>query len=254
MTVVERDDTPMPQSADEAFGWDRRGAPQVRHSHAFLARLYTILHDRYPDVLAELLDAGATEVRFGTDLPPTITNYEPEDSDGDVVMLACRRTTFEWVLRRVVLRSPDVEIRTGVGVEGFVGSAPADGPPTVLGVRLSDGTQLLAGIVVVASGRRGDLGQWLQGIGVESMLETTDDTGIVYLSRFYRLRDGCDYPPRSGPIGGDLGYIKYGVFSGDNRTFSVTLAIPTDDLELRRRLTDPQAFDGCARGLVATAA
>ena len=37
VTVFERDDTPMPQSADEAFDWDRRGAPQVRHSHAFLA-------------------------------------------------------------------------------------------------------------------------------------------------------------------------------------------------------------------------
>ena len=34
VTVVERDHTPMPTSADEAFDWDRRGAPQVRHSHA----------------------------------------------------------------------------------------------------------------------------------------------------------------------------------------------------------------------------
>ncbi len=258
VTVVERDDTPMPNSPDEAFEWDRRGAPQVRHSHAFLARLYTTLRDRYPDVLADLLDAGATEVRFGTDLPPTITNYEPLIDDEDVVMLACRRTTFEWVLRQVVLRSPAVTIRTGVGLEGFIaagwnGSSTAPGSiPTVTGVRLSDGSRLAAELVVVASGRRGDLGQWLAEIGVESMVETTDDTGIVYLSRFYRLLDDCDYPPRSGPIGGDLGYIKYGVFSGDNRTFSVTLAIPTDDVELRRRLTDPQTFDSCARRLVAT--
>src|SRR3954451_13813097 len=96
VTVVERDDTAMPNSAGEAFEWDRRGAPQVRHSHAFLARLFTILRDRYPDVLAELLAAGASEVRFGTDLPATITNYEPLAADDDVVMLACRRTTFEW--------------------------------------------------------------------------------------------------------------------------------------------------------------
>ena len=39
VTVLERDDTPMPTSADDAFEWDRRGAPQVRQSHAFLARL-----------------------------------------------------------------------------------------------------------------------------------------------------------------------------------------------------------------------
>jgi 2-polyprenyl-6-methoxyphenol hydroxylase-like FAD-dependent oxidoreductase len=83
--------------------------------------------------------------------------------------------------------------------------------------------------------------------------EEVDDTGIVYLSRFYRLRPGTEYPARSGPIGGDLGYLKYGVFVGDNRSFSVTLATPTVDDELRKRLTDPATFDACARQLVATA-
>lgn len=43
------------------------------------------------------------------------------------------------------------------------------------------------------------------------------------------------------------------MFVGDNRTFSVTLATPTDDDELRRRLLDPEVFDDCARQLVATA-
>ena len=76
VTVVERDDTPMPASSDEAFEWDRRGAPQVRHSHALLARLTTILRRDHPDVWQALLDEGATEMRFGDDLAPTITNYE----------------------------------------------------------------------------------------------------------------------------------------------------------------------------------
>jgi hypothetical protein len=80
-----------------------------------------------------------------------------------------------------------------------------------------------------------------------------EDTGIVYFSRFYRLLPDAEYPPRTGPIGGDLGYLKYGVFVGDNRTFSVTLATPTADDELRKRLADPVVFDECARQLVATA-
>jgi hypothetical protein len=83
--------------------------------------------------------------------------------------------------------------------------------------------------------------------------ETVEDTGIVYASRFYRLLPDADLPPRTGPIGGDLGYVKYGTFVGDNRTFSVTLAIPTDDDELRKRLADPAAFDAAARALPATA-
>ena len=71
------------------------------------------------------------------------------------------------------------------------------------------------------------------------MPDEVDDTGIVYLSRFYALRDGCEFPPRTGLIGGDLGYLKYGVFLGDNRTFSITLATPSDDDELRKILLRP---------------
>lgn len=250
--VLERDPTPMPDTADEAFDWDRRGAPQVRHSHAFLARLRNTLHDHYPDIYATLLAEGATEMRFGDDLPPTITDFAPQPDDADLVMLACRRTTFEWTLRRAALAEGNVRVRVGVAVEGL----RAEGDPTmptITGVRLSDGSILDTSALVVAGGRRSTFPDWLAEVGAPPVPEQVEDTGIVYFSRFYRLNDGAEYPPRSGPIGGDLGYVKYGVFVGDNRTFSVTLATPTGDEELRRRLADPTTFDAAARHLVATA-
>ncbi len=250
--VFERDETPMPVSADAAFDWDRRGAPQVRHSHAFLARLRNMLRNDYPDVYAELLAEGATEMRFGDDLPPSMTNFERLPSDDDLVMLACRRTTFEWVLRRFALAEGRVTIHTGRSVEGLLA---ADGPgrPHVTGVRLSDGSRVEADLMVAAGGRRTGVTEWLREIGAPEVPEQVDDTGIVYYSRFYRLRPGHEYPPRSGPIGGDLGYLKYGVFVGDNRTFSVTLATPVEDDQLRKLLADPVVFDQTARHLVATA-
>ena len=248
VVVVERDDTPMPASADEAFEWDRRGAPQVRHSHAFLARLRNLLLAHHPDVHAALLAAGATEMRFGDDLPPTIEGFEPEPGDAEVVMIAARRTTFEWVLRRAALDQDGVAIRTGAAVAGLTGSGGR-----VDGVRLDDGDELAADLVVLASGRRADIGDWITAVGGRDVPEEVDDTGIVYCSRFYRLREGADRPPRAGLIGGDLGYLKYGVFVGDQRTFSVTLAAPSADGELRRRLTDPDAFDDAARTLSAAA-
>ena len=254
VVVVERDDTPMPRSADDAFEWDRRGAPQVRHSHAFLARLVGLLRREHPDVYAALLAEGATEMRFGEDLPPTMEGFVAEPEDDELVMLACRRTTFEWVLRRRALAEGRVEFRVGHGVEGLLtGDAVLDGVPHVQGVRLADGSEVIADLVVVAAGRRSALSDWLVAAGATPPVEEVDDTGIVYFSRFYRLLDGHEYPPRTGPIGGDLGYLKYGVFVGDNRTFSVTLATPTDDEELRKRLADPVVFDECARQLVATA-
>jgi 2-polyprenyl-6-methoxyphenol hydroxylase-like FAD-dependent oxidoreductase len=250
--VLERDDTPMPEDPHGAFEWDRRGAPQVRHSHAFLARLRNTLRDEYPDVLDALFAAGATEMRFGDDLPPTITDFERQPDDDDLVMLACRRTTFEWVLRRAAIAEGNVTFRTGIAVEGLT-RTDAPGRPEVTGVRLADGTTFEADLVVAAGGRRSNVPEWLAAIGGPAVPEQVDDTGIVYFSRFYRLRDGHEFPPRTGPIGGDLGYLKYGVFVGDNRTFSITLATPVADDELRKMLTDADVFDRTARALVATA-
>ena len=69
VTLLERDDTPMPESVEAAFDWDRRGAPQVRHSHGSAARLHQVLQARFPDVLAELRAAGAVEHDLGAMLP-----------------------------------------------------------------------------------------------------------------------------------------------------------------------------------------
>lgn len=255
ITVIERDDTPMPATADDAFEWDRRGAPQVRHSHAFLGRLVGVLRAEYPDVYATLLAEGATEMRFGDEMPPEITNYERQPDDAELVMLACRRTTFEWVLRRAALAEGAVTFTTGVVVAGLLAGPRATdvGVPHIVGVGLTDGSQVAADLTVVATGRRSALREWLTELGTAVLREEVDETGIVYLSRFYRLRENAESPPRVGAIGGDLGYLKYGVIVGDNRTFSVTLAVPTADDEMRKKFADPATFDACARQLVTTA-
>lgn len=235
VVVLERDATPLPADPDAAFEWDRRGAPQVRHSHAFLARLRNLLRDELPDVLADLLAAGATEIPWAAMVPPTLEDRSPRPGDEDLVLLACRRTTFEWVLRRAALGTERVDFRDGVAVNGLV----ADGE-RVTGLRTSAGA-VDADVVLDAGGRRSALPAWLAGIGVDLPVEE-HDTGIIYLSRFYRLRPEAELPGQQILNGGDLGYLKYAVFQGDNRTFSVTLAMPPDDRELRR-LSDPDRFE-----------
>ena len=253
VTLVERDATPLPPDPSAAFEWDRRGAPQVRHSHAFLARLYGLLRGSYPDVLADLLEAGATEIRMAENLPPTMTDRTPRPNDDELVMLACRRTTFEWVLRRAVLASERCTIRDGVAVEGLLAEEGVGGLPVVTGVQTSAGP-IPADLTVVAGGRRSTLPDWLAAIGADPVPEEVEDTGIVYYSRFYELLPGAEPPPRDGPIGGDLGYLKYAIFQGDNGTFSITLATPTDDGVLRTALSTIPAFDATAALLPATKA
>jgi len=251
VTLVERDATPLPSDARGAFDWDRRGAPQVRHSHAFLARLRNLLRDRYPDVLDALHEAGATEMDFIAMLPEGM-DRTPMDGDADLVALACRRTTFEWVLRRIVTHARDVTLLDGCTVVALIGGlATADAPAVVRGVELEDGRRIDADLVVAAGGRRSDLVSLIAPLGVE-IVESTEDTGIIYFSRFFELNADAEYPEQVGPIGGDLGYLKYGVFLGDNRTFSITFAIQADDDELRAQLLDPETFLRCAGAVPAT--
>jgi 2-polyprenyl-6-methoxyphenol hydroxylase-like FAD-dependent oxidoreductase len=244
VTVVERDDAPLPETADEAFSqWKRRGAPQTHHSHAFLARLRNLLRDRAPDVLEALLAEGATELRFTERMPPTIDDPSPQLGDDDLVALACRRTTFEWVLRRSVCQEPRVEFLHGTAVAGLEATGTH-----VTGVRLQDGRVLTADLVIDASGRRSRLASMLAEIGAGPVEEEVEDTGIVYYSRFYRLRDGADRPPEDLQWGGDLGYLKVATFPADNRTFSITYGVPTGDHELRA-LSKLPAFEVAAHAI-----
>jgi hypothetical protein len=77
--------------------------------------------------------------------------------------------------------------------------------------------------------------------------EESSPCGIFYTSRFYRLRDGVESPDlEGGLVGVDLGYLKFGVFAGDSRVFSITVAASPDDAEMRRVLHRPAFEAACA--------
>lgn len=246
VVVLERDATPLPTSADEAFGWNRRGAPQVRHSHAFLARGRNLIRDRLPEVRSALLDAGATEVGWMDMLPDTIDDRSPVTGDEDLAMLACRRTTFEWVLRRSALQTDRVDIRDGAVVDALL--AEGDEPVRITGVR-TGADEVRADVVLDATGRPSHMIDLLAGVGVR-LTETKSPTGIVYLSRFYRMRDGVSEPDQLPFNGADLGYLKYAIFRGDNRTFSITLAFAPED-EQMQTLREESRFDAAAAAIEA---
>jgi 2-polyprenyl-6-methoxyphenol hydroxylase-like FAD-dependent oxidoreductase len=246
VTIVERDDTPMPADVEGAFEWERRGAPQVRHPHAFLGLAYTILRDRFPDVLDALAVSGVKTVRMGVEasspfpLPPAVSAALA--ADDDLRMLACRRTTFEWVLRRCVLAEPNVVLRVGTGVRVVVVAPNGAGSPVVTGVVLEDGSALAADLVVATTGRRGDVPAWLARHGVE-IAETELDAGVVYFSRFYRSDAAEDFGVRGGYGAG----LIAGVIGADAGCYSITAVVDKDDRELRAHLGDSARFDATMR-------
>jgi 2-polyprenyl-6-methoxyphenol hydroxylase-like FAD-dependent oxidoreductase len=247
VVLLERDATPLPEDAESAFSWDRRGATQVRHPHAFLGLLRNLLRDDLPDVLADLHAAGAHEVNWLDFAPDTLDDRTPQPGDEDLGMIASRRTTFEWVLRRSALSTARVELRDGVKVTGLE-TEPGSSPPHVTGVRTADGV-VTADLVIDAGGRHSAIRTLLGDIGVK-FPEERHNTDMAYLSRFYRLLPDAPLPDNAVFTGGTTGYLGYGIFRGDSRTFSVTIAIGTDDQELRALIDGPR-FDVAAAMLPA---
>lgn len=251
--LLERDPPPPAGDVDTAFNeWERKGVGHLRHSHAFLARLYQIIRDHFPELLDELYEAGARELKFADGLPITLKDkYEPLPSDADLSILTCRRTTLEFVMRAHAEKMANVEFITEVIVRGLEAEKKPEGL-TITGVRgeRADGTAETwnADIVVDASGKSGQTDVWLKEYGVEYE-EFSQECGILYFTRHYKLRDGWEEPERGViPGAGDLGFLKYGVFPGDNRCFSITLSVAEVEMELRKKILHPEVFDGvCAQ-------
>ncbi|MEY2470610.1 MAG: hypothetical protein QOF21_3308 [Actinomycetota bacterium] len=236
VTLLERDPLPATADAEEAFDAPRQGAPQVHQTHGFLARLMVTLRDRFPDVLEKLHAAGGLDM-------PGVANFDddPQPGDEDLTVLIIRRTTLEWVLRMAVVAEPNVTAVTNAHVASLIAGAPVDGVPVVAGVRLDDGTEHLADLVVCAGGRRFNVPEMLKQIGVD-VPEETVESGLMYVSRWYSWPGGVE-AIKEAKLGGDLGFVKFLGIPGDAGTLSVTLAIRSDDRDLRRALETEDNFD-----------
>jgi flavin-dependent dehydrogenase len=251
--IVEQDDVPDCETPREAFErWNRKGAPQVNHAHAFLGQLHKLIRQHAPELLDRLLEHGADELRFPQMIPPSMATPEFIESDDEITMIACRRITFEWVLRRYVLSDLGVSIDQGTTVLGLVSDEQRGGIPVVRGVRVEnaagDTREIAADLVVDASGRRSKIGDWLVAIGCKPIRTQSEPCGIVYSCRFYQLAEGAERPFTSGFAGGDLGYLRYGVFPCDSGLYSLICAASPEDRSMRL-LQRPEGFEAAMREL-----
>lgn len=246
--ILERDPPAPAGGADEAFAdWNRRGVGHLRHSHAFLARLRNLIQDHHPALLDHLRAAGCQEMKFADGLPVASRDrYRPAPGDEILTVLTSRRTTLELVIRRYVERMPGVTLRGDVNVTGLLGNLDAEGRFVCEGLRLKDSEaerEERADIVIDAAGRASQGFDWLAEQGL-TWDEESEDAGILYYTRHWRLRPG-QTPPARGPVpgAGDMGFIKYGVFPGDNGCFSITLSVPEIEETLRLAVMRPEIFD-----------
>jgi 2-polyprenyl-6-methoxyphenol hydroxylase-like FAD-dependent oxidoreductase len=253
VTLYERDAPPPEGDADQAFfEWDRRGAAQFRHPHAFLGLMCHLLEQHYPELLQDFFDAGARRVGFADMLSRDLQAvYQPEPGDEKLWILLCRRATMEMVLRRYVERTANIRIVNQAVIEGIL--APGGAPCQVQGLRMQLAgviSEVRADVVIDASGRTSRFPKWLRDAGA-TIEEERDDAEIVYYTRHYQLKPGVTEPVRDAslPSTGDIGYLKFGVFPGDNGNFAIIICLPVGEEVLKRAVREGAVFDAICRSI-----
>ncbi len=219
--VIERDSVDPDGSPRAAFGVERRGIPHYSQPHAFLPRGRRLLSDWAPDVIETLVEIGAESQELGLKL-----RGPRQPGDEDLVYLWARRPIIEWALRRAVAAEPAVEIRAGVRVAGLL--TTENGAPRAAGVVVDQGDPVQGDVVVDALGRYRCPPGWPRAAGAPT------DSGAVYYCRYFELAEGAEHldAPILNPRG-DLGFMGFNTFRGDNRTFAVILLVPATDHDLR---------------------
>ena len=225
VTCVDRDPGPRP-----AGDWPRTGVMQFRHAHNFRPQVPSFLRAQWPEAFAAWIGLGAE--------PLTVPGAGGVELQG----MLSRRETLERALRTAALDQRGLTLRVG-HVDGL---HQVDG--RVRGL-LVDGTLVEADLVVDASGRSGRAARAATGPDLEGAC------GLAYVNRTFRLRDGAERGPMSGPIGfiGDYDGYQCLIFPHELGHFSVVVVRPTAVPALKA-LREPAAFDAACRAIPAIAA
>ncbi|MBV9922747.1 MAG: tryptophan 7-halogenase, partial [Pseudonocardia sp.] len=205
------------------------GVMQFHHPHFFREPVRDALLAELPEVWDALLAAGARPVTV-PDRPQLQAGFR------------CRRATFERALRAAVQARPGITFTVGHAerIEQTRGR--------VSGLRV-DGHQLLAELVIDATGRSGRLTRRLRGPGQGG------DCGIAYVSRQYQRRaDAPDGPVNAPPgvLAWHRGYFAL-AFPHERGTLSVLIARAASDQRLAG-LRRPDAFATATAAIPALAA
>jgi 2-polyprenyl-6-methoxyphenol hydroxylase-like FAD-dependent oxidoreductase len=238
VTVLERDDAPVPSSGPEAWtGWTRRGVAQFHQAHWLHAGGRQLLDSHLPEVAAALAAAGGVHYDQLI-LPSPISDRAPRPGDERFVTLTGRRPVIEYAFASVAAKT--VDVRRGEQVaELLTGPSAVPGVPNVTGVRTESGKRLDADLVIDASGRRSALPRWLAATGARAPLEEIEDFGFNYYTRYFASPSGPPQP-RAGLLA-PVGSITLLTLPADNGTWSITAFASSRDHALRE-LRRPQAW------------
>lgn len=239
VTVLEKDTDDLSTSTEGI--WLRQGVGHAGQTHAFLALSTKVMREEAPDVITALEESGSyrrpnPELSNALDPDPAQALYE-------------RRLGYERVLRAKALAEPNIDLRLGRRVTGFL-TEPGK-VPHVVGVR-TEGEDIAADFAVDAGGRRSQTPKWLTEMGARPLVETSQACGFHYMTRWFRLRDGETHPDGLIPITGRTHFGAFILAPAGARHFSVALTFSEHE-PFRHILRQAEVFDWFAGSIPALA-
>jgi len=243
VTIAERDIFP-------AGAEPRKGLPQARHVHILLMKGQECLEKFFPGLEDELGRAGAPHIDWTGDASWfTFGGWSPRFPSG-YCSHPCSRDLLESVIRGRLSAIPQVQF---LEAHEAVQLLTTPDRSRVTGARLrlrgrpdQDGLDLLADLVVDASGRDSRVPHWLETLGYPPPPEIVVNSFLGYATRVYQrppdLNDWAILLVRGTPPTNSRGGVIYAI-EGDR--LMVTLGAPGRDYPP----TDEEGFLAFARSL-----
>lgn len=250
VTVLERDAAGPPATPQGAWDdWERRGVNQFRLLHFIQPGYRGIAEREIPELLDDLTEAGALRLNI-LELVPEELSGGTRPTDAEFTALTGRRPVVEAAVAGRAARTDGIEIRRGAAVAGLVTStAGTNGTsaPHVTAVRLENGEELEADLILDMGGRRSALPKWLEDIGAKPLHEELEDSGFAYYGRHFKSQDGST-PPIIGPLAMDYGSVSVLTLPADNGTWGCGIITVGGDAQLRG-LRDPARWTAAMQTL-----
>ncbi len=170
----------------------RKGAPHTRHAHGLHARGHLILEELFPDFTEELVAAGAPVGDLG-EMRWYFNARRMQKVHTGLVSVTPTRPVLEYHVRERVAAIPNVTYLQRHDILGLMSTQ--DGS-RVIGARVRSRDaigieqELIADVVVDATGRGSRTPVWLQELGYERPVEEKVKIGLAYTTRFYKRPAG----------------------------------------------------------------
>ncbi|WP_045748128.1 FAD-dependent oxidoreductase [Actinoplanes rectilineatus] len=180
VTLIDRDTVP-----DRAV--PRRSVPQSRQAHVLLARGSTALEELFPGFVDEMLAAGVPAGDAHADCHWYLDGHPMRRAPSTLPVFGVSRPLLEHLVRQRLRALPGVRILDGEDVTALLHDK------RVRGVRTTR-SEMLADLVVDASGRATRAPRWLRSLGYGEIPVTTVRSEVVYTTRHYRYDPGAGAP------------------------------------------------------------